>query len=174
MNEISIDECFYKINLECKILDIIENHIPVAKWKWVPWQHVCINLPREDLLGKDSFIDMLIKKGGRLCLYKIPANTSYNWHKDKSIGVSLNMVLTEYKCHTIFSTGHFEYMNATNFPILDNIIELKYEPKKWFLFNSQIRHSVMNLDHRDRYLLTIIFSKEHSYDELKKFLISYV
>ena len=174
MNEISIDTCFYKIDVECKILDIIENHIPSAEWRWLPWIYVCINLPRKDLIGKDPFIDMLIEKGGSLCLYKIPASTSYNWHRDASIGVSLNIVLTDYNCHTIFSTGHYEYMNAMNFPILDKIVELKYEPKKWFLFNSQIRHSVVNLDHRDRYLLTITFPKEYSYNKLKEFLISYV
>jgi hypothetical protein len=174
MNEISIDTCFYKIDVECKILDIIENHISSAEWRWLPWNYVCINLPRNDLTSKDSFVDMLIEKGGSLCLYKIPANTSYNWHKDASIGVSLNMVLTDYNCHTIFSTGHYDYMNAMNFPILDKIVELKYEPKKWFLFNSQIRHSVVNLDHRDRYLLTITFPKEYSYNKLKEFLISYV
>ena len=171
MNLISQDECFKKLTFDCKILDIIENHIPHAEWEWIPWNYVCVNLPYKDLEHKDPFLDKMWSIGGRFCLFKLPAKTTYNWHKDIKNKVSLNLILTEYDCHTLFSIGHYEYLNSYNMPILDIVTELKYEPRKWYLFNTQIRHKVVNLDSRDRYLLTIVFQNDHSYESLKEILI---
>jgi hypothetical protein len=60
-------------------------------------------------------------------------------------------------------------IDATN---MVSILELKYEPKKFYLFNSQKQHSVINLD-RDRILITYLFHKPKTYQDIKDWYVNY-
>ena len=74
------------------------------------------------------------------------------------------MVLDNYNCHTVFSVGN----HGT--PFLQKIIELKYIPKTWYAFNSKELHTVVNLDSRDRYLLSYTLPSNVKYFDLIQWL----
>jgi len=77
----------------------------------------------------------------------------------------MNLVMDDYSAHTLFNP-------ANRRDILDKVIELKYEKNKWYLFNSQILHTVINVDTRDRPLLTVSFPKDVEYQTVLKFIKS--
>ena len=98
-------------------------------------------------------------------LYMFPSMSVYNWHKDYAVGCSLNLVMEDYNAHTLFKSPDSK-------GILNKVIDLKYEKNKWYLFNSQIFHSVVNLGIRDRIMLTMTFPKNIKYQEILDFLKS--
>ena len=53
-----------------------------------------------------------------------------------------------------------------------NIIELKYKPYTYYLFNNQKKHTVLNLDNKDRYVFSLYFEEETSYEILREKLKS--
>ncbi len=69
-------------------------------------------------------------------ILKIEPFTSYNWHTDTNRGLTINMLMKETPSHSLFGFEKDQY--NTNF------VELKYEPKSFYLFNTQHMHSVIN------------------------------
>jgi hypothetical protein len=158
------DDYYLNLDVECSIVATVKEFLDKAIWVWVPYMVLAYNFPEKEITN-DSFLTEISNKfGGKLRLYKISKNSVYNWHKDYNVGCALNLVMDEYNCHTLFSKtyGH---------PIIDNVIELKYVPGKYTLFNNQQLHQVVNLDDRDRYLLTMTFPKELSYHTVKDWYI---
>lgn len=96
---------------------------------------------------------------------KMEKNTIYNWHTDASRGVTLNLLLNNHEnSYCLFSDG----IKNDN---MEDIVELKYEPGYFYVFNTQVRHTVTNLVH-DRYLLSCTFRKDKrslSYQEVLDF-----
>ena len=168
---------FLKIDQDVDdIIPIIENFLNIVEWKWVPYQNVAIDTKtiESQILEVCPLLSQFKEKfGGKFCLYKIPSQSVYTWHRDYSISCSLNMVLEEYNCHTVFDKSKHPLDSSP--PDQSNIlsvIELKYEPKKFYIFNSQLTHSVTNLD-RDRTLVTYIFPKFlTSYYDIRDWYIS--
>ncbi len=155
----NLEKFYFKINKPCTILDRVRDFIPHAKWTWVPYMNLAINFPA-DLIKRDEFLNSIPGEfKPTLRLYKFFSNSMYNWHRDAAIGCSFNMVLEDYNSYTLFNKE-----NKIN--IVNNFIELTYEKEKWHLFNSQQLHAVVNLDPRDRYLLTVSFPKSVKYDQL--------
>jgi hypothetical protein len=125
-----------------ELAHFIENE---ATWAWEPHFHVCQNF-REGIF-KDAFIKAVnMKFGGFLSLYKIPARCVYKWHKDSRHFWSINMVLDTFNSHTLFE----ERTENT----LIYIDELIYKPREWVIFNTQELHTIINIDNRDRVLVT--------------------
>lgn len=75
----------------------------------------------------------------------------YNWHTDTNRAAAINLKLsTESQSHTLFSVDIDECH--------ESVVELNYEFKNFYLFNTQHKHSVLNLN-RDRYLFSIEFKQ---------------
>jgi hypothetical protein len=163
------DTLFYKIEQEPIFLNKVREYAATAKWTWVPFMNISINFQKTlglELIKQDPLLDNLrIKFNGIMRLYMFPSMTVYNWHRDVEMGCSINLVMEDYDSHTLFNPTDKK-------EILDNVVELKYEKNKWYLFNSQILHSVVNVDPRDRLLLTITFPKHVQYQEILDFLKS--
>jgi hypothetical protein len=150
---------FYKLNNNCTILNKVFDFLPKAKWEWVPYMNMATNLPQH-LIKHDSFLSRIPKKFFPvLRLYKFSTNSIYNWHRDKDIGCSMNMVLDDYRAFTIFH-------NEERLGITNTITELAYEKHRWYLFNSQSQHQVVSLHPTDRYLLTVTFPKIIQYEDV--------
>jgi hypothetical protein len=161
------DEYFLNLDIDCTILDDVKEFLDRAIWVWVPYMLLAFNFP-EKLTTKDYFLDEISSVfDGRLRLYKIPKNSVYNWHQDYNVGCSLNLVMEEYNCHTLFSTKTHSYKTTEGHPIIHDVVELKYVVGKYTLFNNQKTHQVVNLDDRDRYLLTMTFPKDVTYDRVR-------
>jgi len=150
---------FYKIKESYQNINAVKKFIPTAEWQWFPYVTVASNF--YESIEVDPFIkDVTSQFTGTLKLYKFPAKQVYHWHKDANIGCSLNMVFREYNSHTLFT--HPERDNKH----VEPIIELKYEPETWYIFNSQENHTVINLDDQDRILFTLIMPKGINYHDV--------
>jgi len=162
-------ELFYYIDNQCNILHEIHDYIQNGvTWSWVPFVYTCKDFKKnfsQHFIDKDNFLRSLQEhfRETHLHLYKFPSMTFYTWHKDKNVGCSLNMVLDDYNSKTIF-------MPDPGKKLLNDIVELKYQKYKWYLFNSQITHSVINLDTRDRILLTLTFPLKTKFCQVKSFI----
>lgn len=140
-----------------------------AIWAWEPNFYVCQNFKLESIakLFNDEFLNSAINEfGGFLSLYKIPARCMYHWHRDGRQMWGIQMVLDNFNSYTLFedrteNEGRLRYVN-----------ELVYKPREWVIFNTQELHAVINLDHRDRILITYRLKAEtpnkRSYQEVVK------
>lgn len=82
---------------------------------------------------------------------KISTNTCYSWHKDHTRGLSINMLMEESNSFCLFGDKIDDY----NY----NTIKLDYELGKFYLFNTQHEHCVINFD-QPRFLFSIEFEQE--------------
>lgn len=136
--------------------DVINNFLPNAKFKWVPYIHACYNAPAPTF--RDPFINALDEKfKGWFNLFKIPAKCCYGWHTDVPQKVAVNMVLDKFNSHTLFSRDNSN-------PDLYFFEELKYEPLRWYIFNTQVKHTVVNLGETDRILCSYRVPDEIDYE----------
>ena len=109
-----------------------------------------IQVPVE-MLSKDSFLVDLFRKHSFVAgIVQLSPYVCYDWHIDSRRGVGVNMLLTpEIKSHCLFTSTE-----GAQFPFE----ELVYEPDTYYLFNTQVRHTVINF-YEPRYLFTIEFAK---------------
>lgn len=84
-------------------------------------------------------------------ILRIEPFTIYDWHKDTNRGLTINMLLKEVPSHSVFGFKKDDY--NTHF------VELNYVLKKFYLFNTQHLHSVINFEEY-RYVFSTEFEKE--------------
>lgn len=163
------DHLYRKLEQEPRFLDQVREYAKTAIWTWVPSTNISIDFQKNlgpQLINQDEMLSKLkLKFNATMRLYMFPSMTVYNWHRDAEMGCSLNLVLDDYSAHTLFNPTDMK-------EIIDSVVELKYEKNKWYLFNSQILHSVINVDSKDRVLLTITFPKNVTYNEVSDYLNS--
>jgi hypothetical protein len=155
---ITNDNCFLELRDQDRytLIPQITEFINGCEFNWQPYFYV-YNY-RENPCPEFLYTDPLISKlksdlGGFFVFYKIPKHTVYRWHTDKKSLCCLNMVLKKYHSHTLFSIESMQDQ-------VDHCIELDYKPTQWYLFNTQVKHMVVNLDDEDRYLITYRFNRE--------------
>ena len=109
-----------------------------------------IQVPVE-MLSKDPFlVDLFHKHPFVAGIVQLSPCVCYDWHTDTRRGVGVNMLLTpEIKSHCLFTSAE-----GAQFPFE----ELVYEPDTYYLFNTQIRHTVINF-YEPRYLFTVEFAE---------------
>jgi len=107
-----------------------------------------------------------IKAGGIL---KIEPFRCYNWHVDEYRGACINLLLTpQSKSLMLFGQESSGSLDQLDF------VELDYKPRTFYLFNNQIKHSVINFNDT-RYLFTLEFEYDKSllnFDKVLKSLFS--
>jgi hypothetical protein len=160
---------YYKIEQEPNFLDQVKEYAKTVNWIWIPFMNIALDFPKTlgfQLIKTDKMLSGLQSKfNAEMRLYMFPSMTVYNWHRDVETGCSLNLVMDDYSAHTLFNPNDKK-------EIIDSVVELKYEKNKWYLFNSQILHSVINVDSKDRVLLTITFPKNVTYNDVADHLKS--
>lgn len=163
------DNLYYRLEQEPKFLDQVKEYIKTTSWDWVPFMNISLDFQKTlglKLIKEDEVLSKLQSKfNAMMRLYMFPSMTVYNWHRDVEMGCSMNLVMYDYDAHTLFNPSDKK-------EIRDKVVELKYEKNKWYLFNSQILHSVINVDNKDRILLTITFPKGVTYKDVFEFLKS--
>ena len=136
----------------------------VNSHNWVKYYNFeAIPVPLE-LLGLDAFIVRLAKKRKfHAGILRMEPNTCYNWHVDTDRKVGLNMLLSDDgKSRCLFLDGEAGVVFKTQ--------ELQYEPDTYYVFNTQVPHTVYNFE-TTRYLLSIEFAKDKeqlTYEKLLK------
>ena len=132
--------------------------------EWIDYFNFKAKLVPPEVLFQDEFFRWLVKRYDFIAgILKLDPYTCYDWHTDTRRGVGINMLLTPHaRSFCAFATNK----KGTVF----KIEELPYKPMTYYLFNTQIEHTVYNFE-ATRYLLSIEFAKnrdELSFDQLMK------
>lgn len=142
---------YYKISSRSVISkELLEFAATAQNWQDY-YNFKAIQVPVE-LLSKDSFLMGLFCKHSFVAgIVQLSPYVCYDWHIDSRRGVGVNMLLTpEIKSHCLFTSTE-----GAQFPFE----ELVYEPDTYYLFNTQVRHTVINF-YEPRYLFTIEFAAD--------------
>lgn len=129
--------------------------------KWQDYYNFKATQVPDEILAKDPVLVDLFHKhpfvGG---IVRLDPHVCYDWHIDTRRGVGVNMLLNfEGTSHCLFTHDEGAQLKFK---------ELYYAPNKYFLFNTQVRHTVINFG-EPRYLFTIEFAenKDHlSFEDL--------
>lgn len=79
---------------------------------------------------------------------------NYAWHQDAIRGVGINLLLTpRVNSMVMFGEG------LNNDTVEFSIMPFQYEPRQFYLFNTQIMHTIINFD-QPRYLFTVDFEED--------------
>ena len=119
-----------------------------------------------EIIFEDDFFKWLVKRYHFVAgILKLDPYTCYDWHTDTRRGVGINMLLTtNQRSFCVFTE------NKNNEDVVFKIDELAYKPITYYLFNTQMPHTVYNFE-TTRYLLSIEFAKNKeqlTYDDLLK------
>lgn len=169
---ITVDQCFLKLMPEHNYSQLgpLKDFLDTCEFSWKPYFYIYDS--ENNPIPSGFYDDPLIRKvknifGGYFSFYKVPARTVYRWHKDYKSKCCFNLVFKKYHSHTLFSTD-------CPYDQVDHIEELEYEPNQWYLFNTQIKHMVVNLDAEDRYLVTYRFRDENvTFETVKDWYLKY-
>lgn len=100
-------------------------------------------------------------------IFKLPANTCYNWHTDATRPASINLPLNNHANSTTC------FINENTVNEVNTVTKLEYDPGYFYLFNNQVHHSVLNLN-EDRYFFSLTFELDKtqvSYNNILNFCI---
>ena len=165
---ISID-CFSEIKTKSnKLVLYLENLISSEDLSWQ--QHFGFDLiPIDDSwIEKELALQQInkIHPIKQLGLLRVKHNSFYDWHVDSYRQSCINCLISKnHHSYCLFGKYKDEWYH-------NNIIELKYKPYTYYLFNNQKKHAVINLDSKDRHLLSLYFEEEASYERLQRKLRS--
>lgn len=161
--------CYSKFNLQSDVISeyFYQNchtmqYQPLLGWRASP-------IP-DEVFMQEPLLKMIndefeILRAG---IIRMEPNRCYKWHVDMFRGVTINMLLTpERKSHCYFGNCKDEYQEQFDF------IELQYTKDDFYLFNTEVVHTVINYD-LPRYLFTTEFVKhknELKYNDIRQWSI---
>ena len=157
------DRCYYDTGISYSHGELVKEWLPKAIWEWVP-NFLVAKKTYPQVLIEDPFIRSVMDKfpGTYLNFYKVPGNSTYNWHRDSKCKVCINLVLDVYDSVTLFSHT-MPYWPLTE---IDYVWPLKYKPNNWYIFDTQERHMVVNYADTDRVLMTVRIPPPIQYKEV--------
>jgi hypothetical protein len=149
-----------EVDAKSMIIDDI-NSIINDNTVWIKYHEFDAKPVSEQVLTEDPFLSWLADKyefiGGIL---KINPFSQYDWHTDTNRGVSINMLVAHKNSFVMFS--------GEEDSLVKKILPMQYKLNRYYLFNPQIPHSVINFE-GDRYMFTIEFKRDKNsltYEEL--------
>ena len=154
---------YYEIGIKSTITQSLLDNAHNSN-EWIDYFNFKAKLVPPEVLFQDEFFKWLVKRYDFIAgILKLDPYTCYDWHTDTRRGVSINMLLTPHtKSFCAFAPKKSEQVFK--------IEELSYKPITYYLFNSQVNHTVYNFE-TTRYLLSVEFAKEKhelSFEDLLK------
>lgn len=147
-------DCFIKINKDTQnIVDYFNNNFNNLNWHEHESLWNLALVPLDVLLQNPTLakINNIFEIEGAGFI-KMDPRQCYKWHVDYSRGPAINLQMnTEIQSLCLFET---EELNKERVKYL----ELKYQPDTFYLFNTQINHSIITFS-ETRYLFTLQFKK---------------
>lgn len=155
-----MDNFFYELSCTSTLHDLLRHKIDCNHESYRKLHGFdLLDLPVSLFKDESKLFSMIEEFDGSPLIIKMNPMTFYNWHTDIGRNCAVNMLIENVESHCIFT----EKIDA-NSRSSRSIVELVYKPLKYYLFNTQIEHSVLNFK-KPRYLLSITF-KEKNYNEL--------
>ena len=156
---------YYEIGRKSTIKDDLFD-FAISPSEWVKYYNFDAKPLTPDILFKDNFFKWLADRYEFIAgILRLDPYTCYNWHTDTRRGAGINMLLTPHQR----SFCVFRQDNRSNEAVFKTE-ELSYKPMTYYLFNTQIDHTVYNFE-TTRYLLSIDFAKDKTeldFDQLVK------
>ena len=154
---------YYEIGKKSTIVKELED-FAFSPSDWLPYYNFdAKRIPPEIVFQDDFFIWLSHRYSFVAGILKLDPYVCYDWHIDTRRGVGVNMLLTPFdRSICAFKVD----LDQTVF----KIDELKYKPGTYYLFNTQVSHTVYNFE-TTRYLMSVEFAKdkdELSFDDLLK------
>lgn len=147
---------YYEIGRKSTIKDQIFD-FAISPSEWLPYYNFDAKQLPHELIFQDEFFVWLAQRYSFIAgVLRLDPYTCYNWHTDTRRGVGVNMLLTP-------NTRSFCAFAVDADQLVFKIEELKYKPNTYYLFNTQIPHTVYNFE-TTRYLMSVEFAKDR--DEL--------
>jgi hypothetical protein len=147
---------YYEIKLKSSIKDQLFD-AAITPGEWDKYYNFDARPIAPDLILQDDFLRWLSTRYEFMAgVLKLDPYICYNWHTDTRRGVGINMLLTP-------NTRSFCAFGLDADQLVFKIAELKYKPNTYYLFNTQVPHTVYNFE-TTRYLFSIEFAKDK--DEL--------
>jgi len=154
---------YYEIGRKSTIKDEVFD-FAISPSEWLPYYNFDAKQLPHELIYKDDFFVWLSQRYSFIAgVLRLDPYTCYNWHTDTRRGVGVNMLLTP-------NTRSFCAFSVDANQLVFKIEELKYKPNTYYLFNTQVPHTVYNFE-TTRYLLSVEFAKdcdELSFEDLVK------
>ena len=143
---------YYEVGRKSSIKDELFD-IAVTPTEWVKYFHFDAKPILPEILLKDHFLLWLAERYNFMAgVLKLDPYTCYNWHTDTRRGVGVNMLLTP-------NTRSYCAFGVDPKELVFKIEELKYKPNTYYIFNTQMPHTVYNFE-TTRYLFSIEFEKD--------------
>ena len=154
---------YYEIGKKSTILKDLED-FAFSPSDWLPYYNFdAKRIPPEIVFQDDFFIWLSHRYSFVAGILKLDPYVCYDWHTDTRRGVGINILLTPFDRSVSAFTHNKE-------DAVFKIDELKYKPGTYYLFNTQVSHTVYNFE-TTRYLMSIEFAKnkdELSFNDLLK------
>ena len=154
----------YPLPIICSIQTELRQLVKQAEnWQFYEeWQHV-IQIPEELICREPFFKWLMAREPFQAGLIKMLPRETYGWHTDSDRGVSINMLLDHESSIVAFST------KLTG--IMKPIHPHTYEMGRFYVFNTQVPHMILNTGMADRILFTLEFARDVTklkFDQLVK------
>jgi hypothetical protein len=124
-------------------------------------------LPKDYFLGTELF-EVMKDLNLQASIFLIESGHFYNWHRDAWRNVTLNLTLSDDENYLVLFAPDANPKEHTGYMMYERYIELKYDHKKFVLFNTQIPHFTITRGNTDRYLLSIAYYSGNPTNALKK------
>jgi hypothetical protein len=154
---------YYEVNKKSTIYKQLQD-FAFSPSEWVDYFNFKAKIIPPEILFEDNLFKWLVKRYDFIAgILRLDPYTCYDWHTDTRRGVGINMLLTP-ETRSICAFTH----NKED--AVFKIEELKYKPSTYYLFNTQVSHTVYNFE-TTRYLMSVEFAKdkdELSFEDLLK------
>ena len=151
---------FYRIEGESAISEDLVR-VALDDGPFQPYFHFLVKVVEHRIVTRDPFLTALHEAHPFVAgLMLIKPNSMYNWHADDNRGASLNMMLIGGRSHCLFTNDAGEMVSAFE--------ELHYDPKHYYLLNTQATHCVVNFE-SPRLMFSLEFQEDKttlSYEQL--------
>lgn len=119
---------------------------------WIRYYNFFTTQVPFDLVFSDPFLHGLaLRHKLAVGVLRLDPYVCYDWHKDSRRGVCVNMLLNDVESKCLFANSKEE---ATH-----NFTELQYKVGKYYIFNNQVEHMVINFA-QSRYLMSVEFEED--------------
>jgi hypothetical protein len=148
---------FYKLNA-LDNLAFIKDEITKKSDQWVRRFNFDVLQISPYKFVNHSLFELIIKFKGKPVILKTDPMYWYNWHTDSIRKFSINSFIDGPDSRCFF--GETEDTDS----VLVKLTELVYEPGRYYLFNTQASHAVLN-GNNTRYILSIGFIDPYTYQD---------
>ena len=143
---------YYEVNTKSTIKEEVFD-FAISPTEWIPYYNFEAKPLPADIILKDKFFVWLSERYDFIVgVLKLDPYTCYNWHTDTRRGVGINMLLTPFDRSVCAFAPNKE-------GVVFDIEELKYKPATYYIFNTQVPHTVYNFE-TTRYLMSVEFAKD--------------